>query len=77
MSDLEALKTKVMAPSVKQALKAKAASKNFEQSVTQSEQEEKDAARKKQTVEAVESKQARRKQAEGDRAGIKVPLISY
>lgn len=72
LSDLEALKTKVMAPSVKQALKSKAAAKQYKESITLPEEEEDTSLRQKQKVEAVETKRERKKQAEGDRSGIKV-----
>lgn len=62
-----------MAPSVKHALKAKKAASEYVET-QESKPTEKDdlALRKKQNVEAVETKQARQKQAEGDRSGIKV-----
>lgn len=70
VSDLEALKAKVMAPSVKQALKAKQSVKQYKEDKAREEQEDK-AMRAKQNAEAAEAKRQKRKQ-EGDGSGIKV-----
>jgi len=81
VKDLDELKTKVMAPSVRQALRAKKAEMEFveaeETKPKASKPVEKDdlALRKKRNVEAAEAKRARSKQAEGDRSGIKVGLV--
>lgn len=71
MPDLEALKSKVLAPSVKQALKAKNAVKQYQAEKELVEEEDK-SIREKQNQEAVEAKKRKVEQAKGDRSGIKV-----
>jgi hypothetical protein len=70
---LEALKMKVMVPSVKQALKAKATTKQYlEDRVAKVDDTQKATEQAKQPPPAQEVKKT---QAQGDRAGIKVRLI--
>jgi hypothetical protein len=71
LPDLEALKAKVMAPSVKQALKAKQAAKAYQDEVVQTEKEDQ-SLRKRQNAEASEVKRPRKRKAEGEATGIKV-----
>ncbi|ORY33123.1 ATP11 protein-domain-containing protein [Naematelia encephala] len=76
--DIEALKAKVMAPSIKQALKAKAAAQQYKEDKFKAEE-----ARLKLKAEESQSKlkaepspeASRKQQAQGDRSGIK-PLSS-
>jgi hypothetical protein len=71
VSDLDALKSKVLAPSVKQALKAKNAVKQYQAEKEMVEEEDK-SIRQKQNQEAIEAKRRKLEQAKADRSGIKV-----
>jgi len=77
--NLDALKSKVLAPSVKQALKAKKDVKMYQAEKAEKalvedpvEEAEDQAMRAKQDQEAVEVKKRRAEQAKSDRSGVKV-----
>lgn len=61
----------MLAPSVKQALNAKNAVKQYQAEKELAEEEDK-SIRQKQNQEAIEAKKRKLEQAKGDRSGVKV-----